>query len=820
MPGKQFLHLFATIIALTGCPTPADLYMRVISSNSGAPIPMCKVCVTRADTCTYTDSAGSAVVPATDSAGCTVSLKSADFRDTLLTVPYFPAVGSIPRSEGERQMNPLADTLVVALGNKGKFEILPVMVINASAAHYDRGVRSLGSAVFSAEEIQRAAGTVNDISRYLSSVPSVVSSLGEKFDNTLYVRGGRPNEIAFMVDGIEFENINHFSRADGCGGPIGFLNSDFIRSVEFFSGNTPVSFPGRLSSVVNIEMKGGTSSGLKRDLGLKLTGGMFSLQGPAILPHCAFVVSGRYVDFSALKRFVGDAGIPRLGDLYAKINFMGNRNLDLSATGIFSHNRYQYSYPVREYGNDSLSFANSLSEKQKILQGGAGVSLRYRGTRATHQVHAGFSGRNGTSYDSLESFADSFFTARYARNPLRSDRDGRVHIAMHSNSSIQLADNQTLSVGARLNDNRYDFQATNQLQHKGTCITCDKDNQPVEVPWTHVPSDKRMQLEGAEVGIFGEYTLSKGRFQGAAGIRADYYRLLTHTVFSPRLSSLFTLGRMGAIMAGAGLYHQFPTDLPIILFNYLSAAQDVSPDVILQREYDLLHGAEPLRCWQGSLGYEVSLWNQVRTKVEVYGKWYDREYPFFAPGMQEVIALSSDGKASLVPQNGNRKAYGLELSMSGIQRSWYFYSLGASLFDVKNRFDDSQWYNDWTNVGFTISVSGGITIGRGHSISLSAQGAGGRPFCEQLVLTDCVGRKFAIFDQSRQYFAERLNRLLTTNLRYGYTRRVFSLELESFVEIINLLNYKPVLEYKFNGSGFQEVRPFGITPIVGLSVRF
>jgi hypothetical protein len=29
-----------------------------------------------------------------------------------------------------------------------------------------------------------------------------------------------------------------------------------------------------------------------------------------------------------------------------------------------------------------------------------------------------------------------------------------------------------------------------------------------------------------------------------------------------------------------------------------------------------------------------------------------------------------------------------------------------------------------------------------------------------------------------------------------------------------------VLEYKFNGTGFEELRPFGITPIIGINLTF
>jgi hypothetical protein len=160
------------------------------------------------------------------------------------------------------------------------------MVVKASRAPRDTGIRQHSSVSFSSKEIKTSAGAVGDISRYLTTMSSIVSSLGDKFDNTLYVRGGRPTEVSFVVDGIEFENINHFSQANGSGGPIGFLNFEFIKSVRFYPGNIPVSYPDKISSIVDIDMRSGSfstvksSAGLKRPVAKHPSRGRFSAEAP------------------------------------------------------------------------------------------------------------------------------------------------------------------------------------------------------------------------------------------------------------------------------------------------------------------------------------------------------------------------------------------------------------------------------------------------------------------------------------------------------------------------------------------------------------
>ena len=47
-----------------------------------------------------------------------------------------------------------------------------------------------------------------------------------------------------------------------------------------------------------------------------------------------------------------------------------------------------------------------------------------------------------------------------------------------------------------------------------------------------------------------------------------------------------------------------------------------------------------------------------------------------------------------------------------------------------------------------------------------------------------------------------------------------SLSMETFVEILNLFNSRPTLEYRFNGQTFQEVKPFGTVPIIGVKVAW
>ena len=69
------------------------------------------------------------------------------------------------------------------------------------------------SVSFSNDEIRRAPGAGQEISRVLNSLPSV-ASVGENRQDMM-VRGGGPTENGFIIDNIHIPSISHFNTSDG-----------------------------------------------------------------------------------------------------------------------------------------------------------------------------------------------------------------------------------------------------------------------------------------------------------------------------------------------------------------------------------------------------------------------------------------------------------------------------------------------------------------------------------------------------------------------------------------------------------------------------
>ena len=122
------------------------------------------------------------------------------------------------------------------------------------------------------DEIQSAAGSYGDYSRYLLVMPGVVSSGNSDSMNDVLVRGGHPSENLYVVDGLEVPYINHFTVE---GTPSGFtpmINTSSISRVELQPGTYDAQYSSRLSSLIEIETRDQSESGRSGEVSLGISG--------------------------------------------------------------------------------------------------------------------------------------------------------------------------------------------------------------------------------------------------------------------------------------------------------------------------------------------------------------------------------------------------------------------------------------------------------------------------------------------------------------------------------------------------------------------
>ena len=158
-------------------------------------------------------------------------------------------------------------------------------------------------------EIAKSAGTLQDVSRYVSTLPGVVTGSAD-FRNDIIVRGGSPLENLFVVDNIEIPNINSFANLASAGGTVGLLDVQLIDDVTFLTGGYPAPYTNRLSSVMQIAQREGSRDGFRAKATVAYAGAGAVLEGPWAKGQGSWVVSARRSFLDFFTDDLGTGGVP------------------------------------------------------------------------------------------------------------------------------------------------------------------------------------------------------------------------------------------------------------------------------------------------------------------------------------------------------------------------------------------------------------------------------------------------------------------------------------------------------------------------------
>ena len=181
---------------------------------------------------------------------------------------------------------------------------------------------------FSYEEIRRSPGGFEDVVRALSVLPGVARQSAGR--NDLVVRGGAPSENLYIVDGLIVPNINHFGSQGSTGGPLSFINLDFVEETTFSTGGFQANYGDKLSSVLKIDLREGRKDRLGGKALVSASQFGLNLEGP-VSENSNFIFSLRrsYLDF--IFNAAGFNFVPEYYDLLTKYNY----NIDKSNIWVY-----------------------------------------------------------------------------------------------------------------------------------------------------------------------------------------------------------------------------------------------------------------------------------------------------------------------------------------------------------------------------------------------------------------------------------------------------------------------------------------------------
>lgn len=214
---------------------------------------------------------------------------------------------------------------------------------------------TLGMASFSSQMVQRIPALLGeaDIIKAVQMLPGVL--MASESSSGFSVRGGGLDQNAILLDKALIYNPSHTC------GFFSVFNNDVLGGAEVYKGDMPISYGGRLSSVVDVSMRDGNFNDYHLDAGIGLLLAKATVDGPIWKDRTSFLVSGRatYFDFF-LPLF--DMKGTKLGfyDLNARVVHKFNQNKDkIALSGYMGQDRFGLSRGD-ETTNAGLNYGNKM----------------------------------------------------------------------------------------------------------------------------------------------------------------------------------------------------------------------------------------------------------------------------------------------------------------------------------------------------------------------------------------------------------------------------------------------------------------------------
>lgn len=499
-----------------------------------------------------------------------------------------------------------------------------------------------------------------DVLKALQSLPGVQS--GTEGTSGLYIRGGGPDQNLILLDGVPVYNPDHLY------GFVSIFNPDAIKNVTLISGGFPARYGGRLSSVVDIQMKEGNNKEFHGEAMLGILSSKITLEGPVKNEKTSYLVSARrsWIDLitrNALKK--RELPYYYFYDLTAKINHIFSNQSRLYLSVYAGKDHISSIRTKNEFVSEGVKYI--FKQDQYYGWGNITAALRWNyifnnrlfsNTSLTYSNYKYFDNKliNSTNINQSTGVTTN---AEYVSD----FNSGIKDLALKTDFDYQLFTRHKLKAGI------------GGIYHTFT-------------PYAHISfSDALNSSEEQRIGAFEpaaylEDEMQLGsRLKLNAGLRLSGFMVESKAYgsFEPRLSGRYLLSKRSALKFAYSRMKQyihlltssritFPTDL------WVPATDKVNPQL----------------SDQFALGSFYSFNNHIELSIEAYYKSMKNLI-----GYSEGSSFSDPGNwESKIEKGGIGRAYGLELMLkknSGITTGWISYSLSKT----ERRFDNisrGSWF--------------------------------------------------------------------------------------------------------------------------------
>ncbi|MBI4500896.1 MAG: TonB-dependent receptor [Gemmatimonadetes bacterium] len=471
-----------------------------------------------------------------------------------------------------------------------------------------------GIVTLSARDIARTPALLEpDVIRAIQLLPGTVAR--NDYSIGYNVRGGEADQNLVAVDGATVFNPSHL------GGLFGTFDVNAIDRVDFMTSGFPATYPGRLSSILDINVRPGSTERWHGSGAITLLSSKLLLEGP-VGPSSILVGARRtYVD-QVIKAFSKEEFPYYFADAIGKVNLPYGSGSELSLTAFWDRDILDQNLIEGSEGVDPIDlrfhWGNSL----------AAANWRHRAGRTVFNQHLSYT-----------EFSIGFGF------PGLLELGNRARLWSGRTAATLTAGSHSIGLGGQFET--YDLPFTISAAALGDSAFYRRNHQPRV--WSAVLDDQWQVMPSLLV---------------RGGVRGDRVPGASFTGLSPRASFKFFLTPDQALTGSAGRYHQVvqsarDQEVPLDIFEFWVGADRNVP---VARSDHLVVGYER---WLGAA-------NQI--SIEAYRKTFD---DLIAPREGFANRAPED---EFRPVRGN--AWGIDLLLrrhAGTVRGWVAYSFGRAV---------------------------------------------------------------------------------------------------------------------------------------------
>lgn len=635
--------------------------------------------------------------------------------------------------------------------------------VTVTASPFRRDIESpVSLRIIGLQEIEKSPGANRDISRIVQSYPGVAfSPIG--YRNDLIVRGGSPSENRFYLDGVEIPNINHFSTQGASGGPVGILNADLIREVNFYTGAFPTDKGNALSSVLDFKLRDGDME--RNSLKATLGASEVSLASNGHLgKKTSYLVSVRQSYLQFLFDMLGLPFLPTFTDAQFKLKTRFDARNELTVLGLGGIDKMKLNTKADDEDNEYiLSYLPKIQQETFTL---GAVYRHYAGAHVQSVVasHSYLNNRNTKYQQNDESDPDHLMLR------LRSTEQN-TQFRLENSSSFR---NWKVTVGTSLDYSQYS-NTTFQKVYTDRAQTFDYHTYLGIMRW----------------GLFGtvNYTSIDERFTASLGLRADannYSAAMKDLSdqLSPRLSLSYQLTEHWSLSGNAGLYYQLP---PYTALGFKNN------NGLYANKYALRY----MQVSQGSIGLNWRKGDTFEVSVEGFYKDYDK----IPLSVADDIPLTCKGNDygvignELLTSTAQGRSYGAELLLKWLIAKKLNLASSFTLFKSEYRTDKESEYiaSAWDN-RFIFNLRGTYNLPRHWSVGMKVSCIGGAPYTpydadKSSLVTAWNAQGKPYYDYTR-YNEERLPAFTQVDIRIDKTFYLKRCMLGFYIDLQNIAGSK------------------------------